>query len=559
MPNEPSTDDRRCNTWFYNQYKQLDERGREVSQNIRAEAVKLHKENEKWIYGLYGVLDGLSCSFTMLRFYFDARFANSSSSSSDMLHDWLITPEGFACLLLESTVVIGLSFVGNTYDKKNPQWTDKAAVYWSPVRDGMKALKNGYRGVRNAMAFSDMIALTHHLRYWAMPAGIILGAISMLNRPWLTRMRKERDNACTENMKEMKDVEQLKQQTDGEEILAKLRVDIDDYLKKQNESQPLWFLAYLSASYNGLLDAPNLYFGAVTLTVLAPAPWILFMVAIFAIACIATRIYEEYNGQNLLLKTQIELKLVCAENEESRDKYQQELDALSTSFKRSRVLVALTNGVDAYAAISSAMFAVATICLLASIPFPPLLLAVWIAAGALCMVVPVLYYLVYPDPKPIFVKEWFEICRSFFAGGNKGLRSMDFILPSWEEADGKGHYHDTSSMMPFTWILAALYAASFSLRNVARLEKTTKNDNSGSAMPFAWIGVALYDTVNFPFRDIEPCLFPMPEDKCSKLENITAKGQNPVTGSLEQHGIFPPESQPAPPEAHKVVPSQKFS
>ncbi len=467
--------------------------GAMLSDNIRAEAVNLHK-NAKWIYGLYGVLDGLSCSFTMLRFYFDARFANSrsSSSSSDMLHDWLITPEGFACLIIESIVVTSLAYVGNT--KNNPKWDEDAAACWGYLRDGMKALKNGYRGVRNAIVFADMIALGQNLRYLVMPAGLLLGLISMCNRPWLTKMRKGRISAGAKNVAFISKWEQMVQ---GHQSLVNLLVEIKTHLKKQEQSKYFWLLAYLSAIYNGLLDAPNLYFGAVTLTILAPGPWILVAVTIFALACLVTRIYEEYYGQRELLITQARLRLACAENEDERVRYLKELNVLAPSSLslESKLLVALTNGMDAHAALSSIMFAVSTICLLSSIPFPPALLVVWASMGMVCLVVPVVYeafcHYCDADSKHVFFKEWFEICRSFFAGGNKGLRSMDFIRPSWEEADATGHYHATASMMPFAWILAALYAVSFALRNVAKLEKTTKADNSGRVVGYSIFRPAL--------------------------------------------------------------------
>ena len=44
----------------------------------------------KWVYGLYGAIDGLSGSFSMMKYFFDVYYANSSLSSadvSDVFHD----------------------------------------------------------------------------------------------------------------------------------------------------------------------------------------------------------------------------------------------------------------------------------------------------------------------------------------------------------------------------------------------------------------------------------------------------------------------------------------
>ena len=73
----------------------------------------------KWVYGLYGAMDGLSTSFSMIKYLFDVYYTNigsSSSSSSDALHNWSITPVGIAFMTLESVALIGCSVIGNTVD-----------------------------------------------------------------------------------------------------------------------------------------------------------------------------------------------------------------------------------------------------------------------------------------------------------------------------------------------------------------------------------------------------------------------------------------------------------
>ncbi len=482
-------------SWFSKQYKQLDERGRVylhgVEQSILPKAKDLHT-NAKWIYGLYGALDGLSCSLSMLRFIFDARYANSTLSSADMLHDWLLTEEGFSFLVFETSAMIGFATIGNLYIAKNldpdatlPEEIKNLAENWDWFRNGMKALKNGYRGVRNAIVFTEMFALVRNLRYLVMPVGIVLGGISMINRPLLNIMRDGRAATIKEVKQLIKEVpsepcEWAAFEGENKNRINSLRGQLEKY-------RSFWLLASISATYNGVLDAPNLYFGAVTLTVLAPAPWIFITVAAFALACVAARVYEEYEEQVHLLKAQTNLKLTLAQlanNQEEYARYKKDFDEQSKLSFWSYFFGSITNSMDAYSALASIMFSTATICTLMSITFPPLLLSACTAAGAACLVVPLVHvsvrYFFDHDMKQVFFKKWFEVCRSFFAGGNKGLRSMDSILPSWQDLGKDGHYHNTDSMIPLAWLLAIPYALGFSLRAVAKVGEKSVSKELGA-------------------------------------------------------------------------------
>ena len=158
--------------------------------------------DQKLVYGLYGALDGLSCSFTMLKWLFDVLYANSPASSADMFHDFILTPEGIALLAIGAPAMICVAVIANYYEKKdNPTLISKAykdAIlgYWPYVRDAMKALKNGYRGVRNVVSFMNLLILTQCINQWMtylfMPIGLVLGLLSMNNRMWLRWMRDER-------------------------------------------------------------------------------------------------------------------------------------------------------------------------------------------------------------------------------------------------------------------------------------------------------------------------------------------------------------------------------
>lgn len=646
MLNEPP-DDQSYMTWLSNQYNALEKMRCEFLKTFIEQAQWLH--NAKWIYGLYGILDGLSCSFSMLRFYFDVRFANSSFSSDVMLHDWLLTPVGIAVLIIESSAMMAFALIGNVYkksDKKDSKWHEDLAPYWTYFRYGMKALKNGHRGVRNAIVFAEMMSIVQGARYLIMPVGIALGALSLINRPWLNKQRADRKVTEKNNRKHKAKVKALRIEIEAMsgnnlevwETFQRNTIDpekklIDDSLVKQKE-QAFWgYVTILSATYNGLLDAPNLYLGAVTLTLFAPALWVFITLFAFAFVCVVTRIYEEQETQRELIVSQLKLELafkLCelallfsklktvsilifnhsgdestlnalraeqrelfAQLEKDLKIYEQERHALEhqcTLSFGSIVLGALCNGMDAYGALSSVLFAIATLLSLMSMAFPPLLLMACMGSGVVCLLVSVVtesheFYKTHHakrsnipiDPqrlvadlqirlttnmdtpenicsaidhaahqirgkieKPteqILLKSWFEVCRSFFAGGNKGLRSVDSILPSSQEIGEDGHYHDTDSMLPFAWVFAAIYSLGFSLRAIAKLggdaaSKTPKPDGGESKSPKSISTAASSSLSSFPTPPPSPPQSPTPPQSSTPPSSpLSASGFFSVTNT----------------------------
>lgn len=72
-----------------------------------------------FIYALYGALDGLSISYSMIKYCFDMMSAvnkNGNILSSDAMHDWMLTPEGIATVVVESLVIITASVLANLID-----------------------------------------------------------------------------------------------------------------------------------------------------------------------------------------------------------------------------------------------------------------------------------------------------------------------------------------------------------------------------------------------------------------------------------------------------------
>ncbi len=444
---------------------------------------KLHEE--QWIYGLYGAIDGLSSSFSLLKYFFDIYYANSSLSTMDVadeVHDWMLSPVGILTTTLEATVLISVSIIANQFSGITPLSEDElktadTGTYlkqrivgdWPYIRDSIKASKNGYKGVRNVFVFAKLLNVGRDLQYLAMPAGLILGTLSAYNRPWLRKMRFERDSKekankklCRELLIKMKAESQREKEADPQAELRKWRdfkeetrnqsLAVQSLFDKQSISnsfssaaavcqwtglydakpqyQSFWFYAYASAAFNGLLDAPYLILGVVSLTVAAPSLWIFSAAALLAMICVVTRVYEEHNMQREFIVTQLalqsalltreftglihELKTISTEllsNEQLDERDRQaliaektailsELEAWMPKAKQCRnqlkansvlslgslVMCGLKNGIDAFGVIASVMFALASILAMTMTAYPPFLLTFFVAAGIGCLV-----------------------------------------------------------------------------------------------------------------------------------------------------------------------------
>jgi hypothetical protein len=603
-----------------------------------------------YIYALYGMLDGLSLSYSMIKYCFDLLHKDSPLSSTDEMHNWMITPAGIAVAAIESVSLIAFAMLANFFNDKSKSALKRyIAFIWPYCRDLLQGLKNAYKGVRGALqALTTLVG--QDLRYLMVPFGLALGAISVMNRIWLRRMRADRkvmqaDNAdllreiqatCSlhlmtsmpadddlknyknsyifvgqdlvyvkpDGLKEevhLQDVEKFSKDVDAKNKDKKLKLFLDKKLtdalitsngghkptfafvtdadceafankKIGRQSTRLRTLGLLSAAYNGVADGIYLYMGALGLTVLAPPVFIVMFTfsALFTLTCIATRMYEEYDYQRKLVATsaQVELAICGKQLELLFSKLQQlserrlpephlpgyaspdssaseetltedekqmmvlfgekkdEFDRRHAFFRsqhtlshHSAILAGLQNGLAAYSAIASVMFAVAAICFIASAPFPPAFLVVCIAAGMACLIGFVAHALITNyvhrnaqtpkeiesktklsnllaemkkdclvvanlepanikdaisdriavDPSPQFyIQESCEMLRAAASGLSKAPKVVGYALNQLQESDSQGHYHDTTIMVWITGVSAAIYAVVLALRAYAR-------------------------------------------------------------------------------------------
>ncbi|ETO94498.1 hypothetical protein [Legionella oakridgensis] len=382
----------------------------------RSLAERLHKAG--YIYALYGALDGLSLSYSTIKYSFDLLCTNNGVNSSDLMHDWMTTPGGALVAATGAITLIGFSLLANVFNEKDKNAFKRyVATLWPYFRDTLKGLKNAYKGVRSTMMVASIFA-GQDLNYLIVPVGLVLGILSVFNRIWYRSMKDRRKVMMKENAELLAEIQAETNLT--EQQCAEFRKRI----AKQTPSEKIKGL--LSQAYSGIIDGLYLYMGIMGLATLAPPVFVTMAVfcVIFTLTCIITRVYEEYDYQRKLVASQAKIELALCGKElealfnqlqqisdprlappyEDLQSHQKEiLQSLESKIKefeqkrnflRSQVTLSYTSsaldglksGLAAYGAIASLLFAVATIYTLTFAPFPPLLLMVAVFAGLACLI-----------------------------------------------------------------------------------------------------------------------------------------------------------------------------
>jgi len=516
-------------------------------------ARKLHKLG--YIYALYGALDGLSLSYSMVKYGFDALCTTSDELSSDVMHEWMMTPAGIAAITAESFTLIGFSIIANVCgDNDKNAFKRFIAVSWPYCRDTMKGLKNAYKGVRSAMqvagVFTDL-----DLRHMIVPVALVLGILSALNRIWLRKLKEDRKVFMRANARLLLQIQAMESMDENacEALLAKAKKQFND------QQSGLQTASLFAAGYGGIVDGLYLFMGAMGVAALTPTVYLAMTIfsTIFCLICIATRVYEEYDFQRKLIGTQAKIELaICGKELESLFNHLQEISTrvltspeLAYEKEQEEVFAALKekmiefeahrnllranmtlsysaaafaglrDGLAAYSAVASLMFAIVTIQAMLLAPFPPAFLIATVLMGATCLIGFMTHSLIknylhhhkqevsinesnkklhalltklkenqqevndlkptevrenilgsmVVDPAPqFFFQEWSEVARSFFSGVAKGQKSVDYTLNPLQEPDAHGHYHDTPIMLGVTILSSSVYAVGLALRAHAR-------------------------------------------------------------------------------------------
>lgn len=373
-------------------------------------------DKNRHVYYAYAVFDSLSSSYSMFKYFFDVCIGGSAED----MHDVMLNPVGIIGITLETLFLVSFSFLASYFEKEsNKNKEEKETNYkkmlvmaWPYFRDVMKGLKNAYKGWRSTIAVINLLG--GQAGFLLLPVGLTLGLLGLVNRCLIRAIIDSRKKMMAHNKELLLVLSKLPSLTKEQlEVFLKTQ----NHIKYQEDSER--YLGFLYSGVGGVIDGLYLYIGALTLTVFAPQLLIAMAIlcAFYTLSCIVTRVYEEYEYQQMLVVTQTEIVLVATIKqiqtlyaqllllEEKADKTEEEItkianlkkelgllieqfDATRKLFKQqtgktflTSVLIGLKHGLYAYGALSSILFFVGAILTLAGVSLPPVAVAIAISLG----------------------------------------------------------------------------------------------------------------------------------------------------------------------------------
>lgn len=377
----------------------------------RALAQSLHKS--KHVYYAYSVLDSLSSSYSMFKYFFDVCLGGTP----DQMHDVMMSPGGIIGITIESVFLVGFSFLACYYDdEEKDSFKKRLADAWPYFRDVMKGLKNAYKGWRSAVVALNLLGVAN-MSSLVMPIGLLLGLLGAANRYFMRSITEARKGMMENNVQLLIKLMELPSLTVEEaELYLKKNPILSQTLRDRQ-------LGFLGAAIGGFIDGLYLYVGVLTLSVFSP-PLLIALASLclfYTMACIVTRLYEEYEFQTKLLITQTKCQLVVY-SKQLQTSYAQLLvlegktnktdgDLLEIKFLREEVcqlitqfeaqrklleqqssrtllsalLLGVKNGLYAYGALSSVLFFVSAFLVIGGVAFPPAVIAVAVCLGLVFM------------------------------------------------------------------------------------------------------------------------------------------------------------------------------
>ncbi|WED43548.1 hypothetical protein [Legionella cardiaca] len=487
---------------------------RSASQHVKF-ARKMHEIG--CIYALYGILDAEISTYGSMRYFFDVLFAGQSSSQ--LIHNWLLTPTGVAVALIESTVFVSLSLLNSTKDDDTKSaFRQTVSSFWPYCRSAISELKKTNRGVGNTLKIATFFS-AQNLNHLVMPLGLTFGAVSVLNRIWYQQMHNRRKEMKKRLTTLLQEISELNPTSFGDNDQC-LNLEIY-YNQIEDQSLVEQKSAYLSAAYTGLAEGLAFYVGILTfvsVTSSAFIPMVTCCVA-FAMISIATRIYEEYEHQRSLavdrLLIQLRLKQkeietldIVAGNMDINNQYEyifgeiielsKQLDAKAIS-SFNKTLKGLKEGLRLYAFVNKIILGatvffstVPAALLIGSIVAGILILLATTIKSVLKQSKPVeqpLNYVVpafsdYPQEhvsqlvdrliqvhvsasieKPSSFRAWFEVTWSFFSGLDKGRKSIGYLLMlALIEMSLHDNYQDSPTVINVSIAVGMVSSLIFALR-----------------------------------------------------------------------------------------------
>lgn len=231
-----------------------------IAGRIDAQSRILAEELDKnrLAYYAYSVLDPLSSSYSMFKYFFDVYFAGST----DEMHEFMLSPAGIVGITLESLFLVSFSFLACHFDKeKEDNYKKLIADAWPYFRDVLKGLKNAYKGWRSAVVAMNLLGMVDASSL-ILPVGLVLGVIGAANRYLIRYLREARKDMMVHNRKLFLALAKLPSLTkDGLDNFYKEHGEIDYQTEMDKE------IGFLSAGIAGLIDGLYLYVGVLTLSV----------------------------------------------------------------------------------------------------------------------------------------------------------------------------------------------------------------------------------------------------------------------------------------------------
>lgn len=168
-------------------------------------------------YALYGLLDGMSVSYSTVKYVCEILANIIPVKYNDLLDTAMTQPEWLAVVISGSILITGISLIANYFDKAdmdkpnvdpNRKKTSKA---WEYLRDIFKGAKNGYKGVKGFVAMFYALECLSKQQFLniVFPIGLIIGAICVINRIWNRTINDKRKTLQKNCQDAIKKVEQL--------------------------------------------------------------------------------------------------------------------------------------------------------------------------------------------------------------------------------------------------------------------------------------------------------------------------------------------------------------
>lgn len=473
------------------------------------------------IYTVWGALDGLNLSYSMIK-YANELLANNRAFAASISPD-IFSPLPFLLKTLILALAALFSMGGNSFKEKDQVFLKSIlAKIWPYIRDITKGLKNAYKGIRDFLKILSLAIPGTYFFGLLIPLGLFLGVFSAFCRMVIRYLVARRKRIMDLHKKRIKDLEE-----EGRELESKPK---SYYGQSKREK----ILGFGLVGFGGVIDSFYLYLGVVVMVPLASPLFLAFSLCalVFITLQIINRVFEEYNYQKQVNILRVKAKLFSLFKQIEKIKEElhpgqglsDQLQSLYQRFNRKKdkleglvrpslflnILQGFKNALPFYGVLISALLAVNTIVALA-----PAVMVVILAAINVIGLLSLAFFaywaiksakfshkntafplvnaktslnascekiffekkawssfersakhLVTSDSSAPSFPERFEVGRSFFSGYNKGFKLIDYTLTVYQI--DKERFKQLPLAAFITLVCCAVHVFIFTLRALAR-------------------------------------------------------------------------------------------